>query len=333
MTVQYSLKNTCDIEVTAMRSREHGFTLVELLVVIAIIGILIALLLPAVQAAREAARRSQCASNLKQVGLAMHTYHETHRFLPVGGYGCCSGTWKVAVLPYVEQQAFYEMYDYGLGYSHDYATGNFNVRVTGSRFAVYTCPSDRPAEPVWKLTHHNYLVNYGTTGYFWLESSGNGIVVDRIGDVEFRGAPFETSYAAEASRFRDISDGLSSTLMLAECVQGQSDPSLGDNGYDLRGWSWWGPAAGFSGYLSPNSWSPDVEALGTQCQPHFASNPPCIEESWPNKPMMLAARSRHPGGVQVSTCDGSVHFISDDIELGLWRRMTNTQDGEIVGKF
>ena len=310
----------------SMRPRENAFTLVELLVVIAIIGILIALLLPAVQAAREAARRMSCASNLKQIGLAMHTYHETYRMLPVGN------VWKVSVLPYVEQQVFFDMYDFNRGYSDDHATGDFNVRVTGSRFAVYTCASDTPAEPVWNITHHNYLVNYGTTGYFW-NMAGSGIVVDNVYDVEFKGAPFSASYSMEAFRFIDISDGLSNTLMVAESVQGQSDPSLGEDGYDLRGWGWWWPAAGFSGYLSPNSSLPDVEALGTQCQPQYAANPPCKEQSSPNDPMMMGTRSRHPGGVQVATCDGSAHFISDDIELGLWRRMTNTQDGEIVGEF
>src|SRR5690349_18950231 len=93
-----------------MSSRRSGFTLVELLVVIAIIGILVALLLPAVQAAREAARRSQCLNNVRQVGLGMHTYENTHSTLPVGAYGCCWGTWQVQMLPYMEREMMWRQY-------------------------------------------------------------------------------------------------------------------------------------------------------------------------------------------------------------------------------
>src|SRR5947207_4218675 len=93
-----------------MSSIKRGFTLVELLVVIAIIGVLVALLLPAVQSAREAARRSQCLSNLKQVSLAMHNYESAYGRLPVGAYGCCWGTWQVSVLPYLEQVNLFSLY-------------------------------------------------------------------------------------------------------------------------------------------------------------------------------------------------------------------------------
>ncbi len=90
--------------------RLRAFTLVELLVVIAIIGILIALLLPAVQAAREAARRSQCLNNLKQIGLGAHNYHDVNNTFPTGGYACCWGTWLVGMLPYIEQTSLAKMY-------------------------------------------------------------------------------------------------------------------------------------------------------------------------------------------------------------------------------
>src|SRR5688572_12255655 len=89
----------------------RGFTLVELLVVIAIIGILIALLLPAVQSAREAARRAHCTNNLKQLGLAVHNYGQTHKAFPIGGWDCCYGTWLLAVLPYVEMAHVYQQYE------------------------------------------------------------------------------------------------------------------------------------------------------------------------------------------------------------------------------
>ena len=95
-----------------MKRNIRGFTLVELLVVIAIIGILVALLLPAIQAAREAARRSQCVNNLKQLGVAFQNYHDTYKQLPIGAYSCCWGTWQMAILPFLEEQELADLYQF-----------------------------------------------------------------------------------------------------------------------------------------------------------------------------------------------------------------------------
>ena len=152
-----------------MYAQRRGFTLVELLVVIAIIGILIALLLPAVQAAREAARRSQCANNLKQLGLAMHNYHDTYRKLPIGAFSCCWGTWKVAVLPYIEQQGLFDMYAEGPkcddSISNRYGHAVNLPVTTAEGLTAFYCPSDQPNSPIGNIQSHNYVINFGNTNY------------------------------------------------------------------------------------------------------------------------------------------------------------------------
>src|SRR5262245_27322192 len=153
-----------------MRPTKHGFTLVELLVVIAIIGVLVALLLPAVQAAREAARRSQCTNNLKQIGIGVHNYADVHRVMPAGNYHSVFGSWLVHLLPYVEQQQLHQMYsnDGMAGYPNSgirYGTAQ-NLPVTRTQLKVYTCTSDTKsamASLISGVTFHNYVANYGNT--------------------------------------------------------------------------------------------------------------------------------------------------------------------------
>lgn len=301
----------------------RGFTLVELLVVIAIIGILIALLLPAVQAAREAARRSQCANNLKQIGVAMHNYHDIYKTLPVGAYSCCWGTWKVAILPYIEQLNLRQLYvdynKYGFPVDNARYSHPINRHAVTTRISTYQCPSDTPNPNIFiaHITSDNYAVNYGNTG-LGQQSNLNG--------VRFGGAPFKDSGShtsdAIAYAFRDIPDGLSNTLMVAEVQQGV--------GRDLRGFSWWGDASGFEAYLPPNSFLPDVIYTPFYCSNHPEYNLPCIGTPTATQPSMYAARSRHPAGVQVVSCDGAGHFVSDSISLIVWQMASTAHGAEMA---
>jgi prepilin-type N-terminal cleavage/methylation domain-containing protein len=310
------------------RSR-RGFTLIELLVTIAIIGVLIALLLPAVQAAREAARRIQCTNNLKQIGLAMCGYHEAMGTLPPGMKGWGWGTWQMFILPYVEQQPLFNAYNQ-LGDSQNDVTtsgllgymGPANLTVTQTRLSTLTCPSDYPNAPRSGVTSHNYASNFGNTD----------IAQDPfIGGIPFGGAPFTDIGADPTGKvkgrgtvgFNRFTDGTGNTLLAAEVVQGQ--------GNDLRGFSWFGPSSTFTSYLAPNSKGPDVLEDVTYCLYPFGANPPCINTLSPGAlPAMMDARSRHPGGVSVVMGDGAVRFIKDSVALPVWRSLSTTQGGEVI---
>ncbi|WP_207397197.1 DUF1559 domain-containing protein [Bremerella alba] len=298
----------------------RGFTLVELLVVIAIIGVLIALLLPAVQQAREAARRMQCSNNLKQLGLAIHNYHDTFQNFPGGTYACCWGTWQVSILPFIEQKNLYDNYNITDKYvtSDSRYSGDDNIDVTTVELSALTCPSDTPNKPLGSITSHSYGANYGNTDYD--QGTVNG--------VEFHGAPFKYVNNDEGSKgyqgFRDITDGTANTVLFAEKLQGE--------GKDLRAYSWWGDGSSVSGYLTPNTSDADRIYSASYCNNLPLKNLPCAA-STSSAPSMFAARSRHPGGVQVVLCDGSSRFITETIQVDTWRNLMSSRDGQVLGEF
>ncbi len=301
-----------------------GFTLVELLVVITIIGILISLLLPAVQAAREAARRLTCTNHQRQVSLAMHNHHATYGTLPMGATTTTPywghGSWQVPVLPFIEQQALRDQY---YGYDGDSGDTYYSAKniagATGKQVTVFLCPSDTVTTEGWPggsqhVTYHNFVVNFGNTS---IDESANW-QTSTYKDLTFQGAPFT---AREGVSLDHIRDGTSNTMLLSELIQG--------HGKDLRGCTWWASGSGFVTSLRPNDSAPDLSWSSYDwCNPE-PPNPPCALRG----NYVFGARSRHPGGVNVAFCDGSGRFISDTIDTAIWQALSTTRGSEPIGAY
>jgi len=292
------------------RHGQAGFTLVELLVVIAIIGTLVALLLPAVQTAREAARRSQCSNNLRQLGLGLQQYADAFRgAFPVGSYNCCWGTWQIAMLPYIEQKALFDQYKgYGNMVDQNLTYGSVNAPITSNIIKSYTCPSDFKVAPRGTITFHNYVGNHGNT------TLGRKTPLGTLSNGQpnkYGKAPFVSvspTSTPQVMRISDMIDGLSSTLAFSETVKGQYG--------DLRGYGWWQGGSHFEAYLAPNSNQPDVTEQDQYCV-NQRPNMPCAGPT-SALPEQIGARSRHPGGVNVTMCDGAVRFMSDNVNMDTW---------------
>jgi prepilin-type N-terminal cleavage/methylation domain-containing protein/prepilin-type processing-associated H-X9-DG protein len=314
-----------------MRQLRKAFTLVELLVVIAIIGILVALLLPAVQAAREAARRTECVNKLKQIGLAMHNYNDTFKVLPmahdkngnsdpdVSGY-----VWCRFILPFIEQGTLADKWQPNKTY-HDggsVVNGYSNLMIIRTPIQAYSCPSDTMTMTWNSVPNYNYAVNFGNTDS-GRTSPFNG-VTNGASPFFYGGSGTGKSY-----RLADITDGTSNTLLVSEVRTGPVNS-------DLRGLIWYGKHTGFTTYYGPNNrTAPDALASGF-CQNAQASQQgmPCVgNSSTTGSPTMFVSRSRHPGGVNVLLGDASVRFVSNTVDLVTWRNLSTMQDGNVLGEF
>ncbi|MBN1853528.1 MAG: DUF1559 domain-containing protein [Pirellulales bacterium] len=320
----------------------RAFTLVELLVVIAIIGILVALLLPAVQAAREAARRVGCTNNLKQIALASANFESAHGELPYGRkYDIWdSYTWSQLILPQLEQQAVYDLFwtlqelEYAATTPGPNGPIGDDERMRQARHTLieeYYCPSDISPQPneMNTLTYGFYRGNYRGcvgSGDMYGESVDStdgpwGVGAFRI--VHNQSVDPESGIQTHGVRYRQMIDGTSKTILFSEglvpTVEGWGGP-IGEIIYGNMGGTL------FSAALTPNSSAPD-RPMGP-C-PDDAGDmeytAPCLSlggNAWftPSGSRAYAgARSNHPGGVVVALVDGSVMFVSDSIDLIVWR--------------
>ena len=320
--------------------RRRGFTLIELLVVIAIIAVLIALLLPAVQAAREAARRTQCVNNFKQLGLAMHNYHDTMGAFPIGrmgiGYNYSPNrgqrrTWAFSILPYFEQGNLFNAINFSLQFYE-----RPNTTVIRTPLSVFQCPSDTPSiqEPdtPYPRGKGNFAANWGNTHFYQDETnhgaaSGNPYTGPYGPPILFSGAPFKGNVSTS---LRDMTDGTSNTILCAEVVMGlNAAGGLYDHRGDLFNDDF--NCTMFNTYTPPNSKIPDRMGGNANgwpwCTYGRAPNvPPCTG----GVPSFNAARSRHPGGVNTLLADGSVRFMKDTINAQTWRALGSPNGGEVV---
>lgn len=330
-----------------MRYKNRGFTLIELLVIIAIIAILIALLLPAVQNAREAARRAQCKNNLKQIGIALHNYHDVHGLFPPGtidGDGRSESSpgspyyrtnrieygwaWSVYILPFIEQENRFSQLDisstfmppFGAGgvYDLDDSKGIANVDVPKEPIEVYLCPSD-PSEI-------QYVAGgFGNREIIWSRTNYLGVTDDderwenpgeiiygksrtKPDDEAARGTLFNHS----STRFAEVRDGTSSTLLVGE---GAGDPQGHDptTGFNL----WWNWA-----FWPVTSMQTGINGVGTFPGSGF-SYPTGI-------PPSPGFASFHDSGAHFLFVDGHVRFLSENADLGLLQALATRDQGEVV---
>ncbi|AMV38595.1 DUF1559 domain-containing protein [Planctomyces sp. SH-PL62] len=329
-------------------SRRRGFTLIELLVVIAIIAVLIALLLPAVQAAREAARRAQCVNNLKQIGLAVHNYHDTHQKFPLGRVVEVAGSAvsinkayspHSQILPFVEQSPLYQAINFNLTWNPDPNNGGYdgNKTARATLVSAFLCPSDAVTTVPQGYAGTNYRASEGSNFLF-----GHGKSDPTGVNAALRG-PDGVFFANEAKGMAELSDGTSNTAMFSEHILGDFSQAIASEHGDTfnpgaypatqdeavqacREMNWKDLSKqGFSDVGAP--WLYGYHSTTS----YYHVGPPQSRSCmFPPLRIATTANSKHPGGVNVLLGDGSVKFVKDSVNIQTWRAMGSRNMGEII---
>jgi prepilin-type N-terminal cleavage/methylation domain-containing protein/prepilin-type processing-associated H-X9-DG protein len=335
-----------------IRTRQ-GFTLIELLVVIGIMAVLIALLLPAVQAAREAARRLQCVSNLKQIGLAMHNYHQVLNTLPFGNltYSWADFSCNTMLLPYLEQVSLYNATNFSSQLLPAQPGCPQNTTVQYATVAVMSCPSDTLDRLTSPTGHSNYVPNAGSDPSIYSRVTSRWVgpfPVVSIGsvDVDLR----------HVVNFSSIVDGLSQTAAYSERVKGignilvaQTDDPLKPSSAIYQGLASWagsgpelywqncnagGPGLGLAVMdqfmPSGSAWYSGHASCSTYTQIMPPNTWACEYDTGYQPNGALTASSRHSGGVNVLLCDGSVRFVKSAVSPPTWWALGSIAGGEVV---
>ena len=333
-----------------LRNSRRAFTLIELIVALAIIGLLIALLLPAVQAAREAARRAQCSNNLKQIALGLLNYETVHRSFPAssihktltatvpapgsaGKEGKGAGfSWMVSILPYIEQQAVYDMIDFK---STPYDGSQNHKMVAGTMIPIYRCPSypgPRFSQAPEYPAESQALANYAGLGASHAASL-YGTEKEPVGGKQHPNGVLGPGLWIQ---FGQIRDGASNTLLVCEtreekyaawfdgttasvvALAEQTSPKFEE--VDADGGKTYQPKAGVASTLNYG----DLKALPPKV--YLPADKHSGKDAWVHGPS-----SRHPGIVQHAFCDGSVRAIADSIDTGVYMSLSTRAGGERVG--
>ena len=308
-----------------------AFTLIELLVVIAIIAVLIALLLPAVQQAREAARRSQCKNNLKQIGLAMHNYHDTVRVFPPGNavqaYGVGYTNWRgngnigpnlcAFILPYLDQAPLYNRFNFdAMAVDIDNTSGDpVQFAIVKTILPAYLCPSSSTDS---LLTYNGYVGQQGATHYVGIAGSTPSATPATSGMF----------YKRSSVSIAKITDGTSNTIMVGEysgVCKGTAIGTVQTNAQatDRRtGTTWYGTYDDGAGTMI---WGPYKTVTYS---PNSFYN-----TSYSSNQFNQSLKSQHVGGVHALMADGSVRFISENIQLQTLLNLSDIADGNVIGEF
>ncbi len=307
------------------RTTRCGFTLMELLVVIAVMAVLVALLLPAVQAAREAARRAQCLNNLKQIGLALASYHDTCQTLPPAavrpagfvdnGRDKPRSTWAIAILPMIDQANVYQTFVPTVD-----VTAPVNRALRTAVVPVYRCPTDAGATQLFQpllgveFARGNYAANFGSASWglkYWNDKTTQGVMGQNAG-----------------LRLGVITDGASNTVCVAEV---RCQPSASDN----RGvWAFHAPGASSVGLDCDNICRQINGDSGSDWIPYCAPLPGGLNCHSQNNPDSNAGpRSLHPQGANFLLASGSARFINDSIYINLLQSLFTSRNGEVVGDY
>jgi prepilin-type N-terminal cleavage/methylation domain-containing protein len=329
---------------TAKR-RSRGFTLIELLVVIAIIAILVALLLPAVQQAREAARRTQCKNNLKQIGLALHNYHDVFNVFPPGrirntyagitdAWFTGNIAWQPRILPQMEQTNIYNTIDWNLGQGTSGTDGHGGVNganPNGARRQIipaFRCPSDP-----------------GTGGVPWIRPDGVAVTgaaanagyaptnyAAAVGVITRLNASPPGLFGQNTRRsMRDVTDGTSNTVCVSEIVIGFYRVDTNDNGNNTPCID--GPKNTSSTVQAGMSWFYSYFPQSAFFTSYLPPNGKVLDCGVNSDRVNAASRSVHTGGVQCLLTDGSVRFVSENLDVATWGRLGNIADGQVIGEF
>lgn len=303
-------------------NRKRGFTLIELLVVIAIIAVLIALLLPAVQQAREAARRSQCKNNLKQLGLALHNYHDTYNTFPYAQSDCCDNghTWNEFILPYIDQAPLYNKINF--------LVPNVNAAnlplFQNQPFGFQSCPSNPHVGNLSDQTGGGFNFAFGNSsgrmrvqGQYYAPSAGplnmSGVTTDcpsagsgvycNLGNGNWNDPAFPGMFIRGPSKvsIRDVTDGTTNVFLLGERNAENND--LG------------------------SAWTLNFQIASTNLKPNTTL---VNRRTTASYSVGYGFSSYHTGGMHMLMVDGSTHFVSENIDYQTWNRLGGKSDGAVV---